>query len=90
MKSLVERLKSVLTYSEIKAINIIAKELDGKYETIIVMSNIADKLNIAKSLLNSSVRLLALAGVIETISMGAKGTYVKVLDSEVLKEVANM
>lgn len=90
MRTVTERLKSALTFSEMKAVKEIAKELDGRNELSIVISNISNKVNISKSILNTSLRLLEVVGIIETIGMGAKGTHVKVLDKEVLKEVANI
>ena len=90
MRSVVDRLKNVLTFSEIKAVSVVAKELDGKAEIAVVMSNISDKLNISRSVAKTSLRLLEVSGVIETASIDSKGTYVKVLNSEVLKEIANM
>lgn len=87
MSEVASRLKRVISYSEIKAIKSITKELDGAKEKIIINKDIADNLGLPRSMLVNALRMLEAAGVVETRSLGMKGTSIKVLDSEVLEEV---
>lgn len=87
MKSTVERLTKILTFAEIAAIKALIEELDGKDEFIIVVSKVTNKIDVTKSSLIQSLRLLEVAGVISSSSLGAKGTYIKVLDREALNDL---
>lgn len=77
-----EAVKSVtetLSYSELMACACIFNELDGK-EGLIVASRIADKESITRSVIVNAIRKLEGAGIIESRSLGMKGTYIKVLN----------
>lgn len=81
---------STLSYTEIQAILHIFDEMDGKREGILVASRIADKAGITRSVIVNALRKFESAGVIESRSSGMKGTYIKVLNDAVYKELENM
>ncbi len=80
-----------LSYSENEAVKKIFEELNG-LEGILVASRIADKSSITRSVIVNALRKLESAGVIESKSLGMKGTHIKVLNDkliDVLNEVEN-
>ncbi|MFC4404587.1 GTP-sensing pleiotropic transcriptional regulator CodY [Gracilibacillus xinjiangensis] len=77
---------SSLSYSELEAIAHIFKELGGK-EGLLVASKIADRVGITRSVIVNALRKLESAGVIESRSLGMKGTYIKILNDKFLKEL---
>ncbi|MFC4387391.1 GTP-sensing pleiotropic transcriptional regulator CodY [Gracilibacillus marinus] len=79
---------SSLSYSELEAIAHIFKELGGK-EGLLVASKIADRVGITRSVIVNALRKLESAGVIESRSLGMKGTYIKILNDKFLKELQN-
>ncbi len=79
-----------LSYTEIQAILHIFEEMDGKREGILVASKIADKAGITRSVIVNALRKFESAGVIESRSSGMKGTYIKVLNSAVYRELDSM
>ncbi len=81
---------STLSYTEIQAILHIFEEMDNKREGILVASKIADKAGITRSVIVNALRKFESAGVIESRSSGMKGTYIKVLNDAVYKELDNM
>ncbi len=81
---------STLSYTEIQAILHIFEEMDGKKEGILVASKIADKAGITRSVIVNALRKFESAGVIESRSSGMKGTYIKVLNDAVYRELDAM
>ena len=81
---------STLSYTEIQAILHIFEEMEGKKEGILVASKIADKAGITRSVIVNALRKFESAGVIESRSSGMKGTYIKVLNDAVYRELENM
>ena len=77
---------STLSFSEMEAIIHIFDELDGM-EGILVASKIADRVGITRSVIVNALRKFESAGVIESISSGMKGTYIKVLNDVVFSEI---
>ncbi|MCR8656244.1 GTP-sensing pleiotropic transcriptional regulator CodY [Paenibacillus endoradicis] len=75
-----------LSYSELEAVEHIFEELDGK-EGLLVASKIADRVGITRSVIVNALRKLESAGVIETRSLGMKGTYIKILNIQLLQEL---
>src|SRR5699024_122199 len=82
-KAVVQMAINSLSYSEHEAIEHIFKELDGE-EGLLVASKIADRVGITRSVIVNALRKLESAGVIESRSLGMKGTYIKVLNSKFL------
>ncbi|MRH42252.1 GTP-sensing pleiotropic transcriptional regulator CodY [Aquibacillus halophilus] len=85
-KAVVQMAISSLSYSELEAIEHIFEELDGN-EGLLVASKIADRVGITRSVIVNALRKLESAGVIESRSLGMKGTYIKVLNSKFLVEL---
>jgi len=88
-KAVVQMAISSLSYSELEAIEHIFEELDGK-EGLLVASKIADRVGITRSVIVNALRKLESAGVIESRSLGMKGTYIKVLNDKFLMELAKL
>ncbi len=85
-KAIVQMAISTLSYSEFEAVINIFDELDGD-EGLLVASKIADKAGITRSVIVNALRKFESAGVIETRSLGMKGTYIKVLNNLLLGEL---
>ena len=82
-KAVVQMAINSLSYSELEAIEHIFEELNGN-EGLLVASKIADRVGITRSVIVNALRKLESAGVIESRSLGMKGTYIKVLNSKFL------
>jgi transcriptional pleiotropic repressor len=88
-KAVVQMAISSLSYSELEAIEHIFEELNGK-EGLLVASKIADRVGITRSVIVNALRKLESAGVIESRSLGMKGTYIKVLNDKFLLELEKL
>lgn len=75
-----------LSFSEFEAIEQIFEELGSK-EGLLVASKIADRAGITRSVIVNALRKLESAGVIETRSLGMKGTYIRILNPQLLQEL---
>ncbi|MEW6661223.1 MAG: GTP-sensing pleiotropic transcriptional regulator CodY [Bacillota bacterium] len=78
-----------LSYSELEAVEHIFAELEGD-EGVLVASKIADRAGITRSVIVNALRKFESAGVIESKSLGMKGTYIRVLNDNLLEELAKM
>lgn len=88
-KAVVQMAINSLSYSELEAIEHIFEELDGN-EGLLVASKIADRVGITRSVIVNALRKLESAGVIESRSLGMKGTYIKVLNDKFLAALAEI
>ncbi|AZU61513.1 GTP-sensing pleiotropic transcriptional regulator CodY [Neobacillus mesonae] len=88
-KAVVQMAISSLSYSELEAIEHIFEELNG-HEGLLVASKIADRVGITRSVIVNALRKLESAGVIESRSLGMKGTYIKVLNDKFLVELEKL
>lgn len=88
-KAVVQMAISSLSYSELEAIEHIFEELSGN-EGLLVASKIADRVGITRSVIVNALRKLESAGVIESRSLGMKGTYIKVLNDKFLFELEKL
>ena len=88
-KAVVQMAISSLSYSELEAIEHIFNELEGK-QGVLVASKIADRVGITRSVIVNALRKLESAGVIESRSLGMKGTYIKVLNDKFLVELEKL
>ncbi|MDW4507459.1 GTP-sensing pleiotropic transcriptional regulator CodY [Priestia megaterium] len=88
-KAVVQMAISSLSYSELEAIEHIFEELNGT-EGLLVASKIADRVGITRSVIVNALRKLESAGVIESRSLGMKGTYIKVLNNKFLVELEKL
>ncbi len=77
---------STLSYSELEAIVNILGELDGN-EGLLVASQIADRVGITRSVIVNALRKFESANLIETRSLGMKGTYIRVNNEFVFEEL---
>ena len=85
-EQIVQSAISTLSFSELEAIIHIFDELNGM-EGILVASKIADRVGITRSVIVNALRKFESAGVIESRSSGMKGTYIKVVNDYIFKEL---
>ena len=88
-KAIVQVALGILSYSELEAIVHILKELDGN-EGLIVASKVADRVGITRSVIVNALRKFESAGVIESKSLGMKGTFIKVLNNHLFAELTKL
>lgn len=75
-----------LSYSELEASISIFEQLGGK-EGMLVASKIADRQGITRSVIVNALRKFESAGIIESRSLGMKGTYIKVINPTLFDEM---
>lgn len=85
-KAVVQLALGTLSYSELEAVERIFSELDGT-EGLLVASKIADKVGITRSVIVNALRKFESAGVIESRSLGMKGTHIKILNDKLIEEL---
>ena len=85
-KSVVQMAIGTLSYSELEAMEHIFNELEGS-EGLLVASKIADRVGITRSVIVNALRKLESAGVIESRSLGMKGTHIKILNEKLKGEL---
>ena len=88
-KATVQIALSTLSYSEAEAAINILGELDGD-EGLLVASKIADRVGITRSVIVNALRKFESAGVIESKSLGMKGTYIKIKNEYLMEEVQKL
>lgn len=77
---------SSLSVTELAATKYILNELKCM-EGLVVASKIADKYSITRSIIVNAIKKLESAGIIEAHSSGMKGTYIKIVNDVIYKEV---
>lgn len=82
VKSAIETLSTL----EKEAITYVLEDLNGMEGTL-VASKIADRVGITRSVIVNALRKFESAGVIESKSMGMKGTYIKIINDAVFEEL---
>lgn len=87
--AMVQMAIGTLSYSEVEAVQQIFAELDGT-EGLLVASKIADRSGITRSVIVNALRKLESAGVIESRSLGMKGTRIKIINSKFKEELGKM
>ncbi len=88
-KAAVQIALGTLSYSELEAIEHIFDELEGD-EGLLVASKIADRVGITRSVIVNALRKFESAGVIESKSLGMKGTYIRILNERLLDELQKL
>ena len=73
-----------LSYSELESMKHIIAELNGP-EGVAVASKVADRVGVTRSVIVNALRKLESAGLIESRSLGMKGTYIKILSPLLLE-----
>lgn len=86
-KAIVQLAIGTLSYSEMEAVEHIFEELSAD-EGLLVASKIADQLGITRSVIVNALRKFESAGVIESRSLGMKGTYIKVKNPYLLEQLS--
>lgn len=87
-KELAEGAFESLSYSEVEAIREILKNITNN-ESVVVASKIADNLGITRSVIVNALRKFESAGIIESRSLGMKGTFIRVKNIHALELVAS-
>ncbi|MDI3310489.1 MAG: GTP-sensing pleiotropic transcriptional regulator CodY [Thermoanaerobacterium sp.] len=88
-RTVVQMALATLSYSELEAVIHIFEELDGN-EGLLVASKIADKVGITRSVIVNALRKFESAGVIESRSLGMKGTHIKILNDKLIDELKKL
>ncbi len=86
-KKLAEGAFESLSYSEVEAIEEILKNITNN-ESVVIASKIADSLGITRSVIVNALRKFESAGIIESRSLGMKGTFIRVKNLHALEMVA--
>lgn len=88
-KAVVQMALGTLSYSELEAVEHIFNELDGM-EGLLVASKIADRVGITRSVIVNALRKFESAGLIESRSLGMKGTHIRILNDKLLDELKKL
>lgn len=88
-KAVVQMAIGTLSYSELEAVEHIFNELEGE-EGLLVASKIADRVGITRSVIVNALRKFESAGVIESRSLGMKGTHIRILNDHLLNELRKL
>ena len=75
-----------LSYSELESVKHIVEDLDSM-EGILVASSIADRIGVTRSVIVNALRKLASSGIIESRSLGMKGTHIKILSKSFIDKI---
>lgn len=75
-----------LSFSEVESIKHIIEDLGG-VDGVVVASRVADRVGVTRSVIVNALRKLGSAGVIESRSLGMKGTYIKITSRLFLEEL---
>jgi transcriptional pleiotropic repressor len=75
-----------LSYSEVESMKHIMAELNGQ-EGVAIASKVADRVGVTRSVIVNALRKLESAGLIESRSLGMKGTYIKILSPLFVEEL---
>jgi transcriptional pleiotropic repressor len=75
-----------LSYSEVESVKHIISEL-GSFEGVVIASKVADRVGVTRSVIVNALRKLESAGIIESRSLGMKGTFIKVLSPLFVEEL---
>ncbi len=87
--SVVKMAIGTLSYSEIEAVRRIFAELQGD-DGLLVASKIADKSGITRSVIVNALRKLESAGIIESRSLGMKGTHIKIINHKLKEQLEKL
>jgi len=85
-QQLIKTAINTLSFTELEMVLRIFDALEGG-EGVLIAGKIADGLGVTRSIVVSALRKLEGAGIIETRSLGVKGTYIKVLNPLLLGEL---
>ena len=83
---IVQMAMRALSYSEVESVKHIISEL-GSFEGVVIASKVADRVGVTRSVIVNALRKLESAGIIESRSLGMKGTFIKVLSPLFVEEL---
>ena len=86
-KLMVQIAFSTLSYSELEAIHNILGAVKESGQGLLVASKIADKVGLTRSVIVNALRKFESADLIETRSLGMKGTFIKIKNEYLLEEL---
>jgi len=88
----VRNLINTLTFSELEAAVHICADIGEaeKLERLLVAGHIADKLGFTRSIVTAALKKLEGASLIETRSLGMKGTFIKIKEPALLEELRKL
>ena len=86
----INRLKRVLTMTEIDGVKILINEIGDEEEIIISLKEAVKEYGVTRSIVHYSIRFLEVVGIIESRSLGMKGTYIKILDKEMFDNLSEL
>ena len=75
-----------MSAAELQATIGILEALEGKIEGLLITSKVADNMKLARSIIINALRKLQSASLIESTSLGMKGTFIKILSPALLEE----
>ncbi len=84
-KKSTESVKSILTPLEQQAVSELLKSIPNE-EGDVVISKVADKIGITRTVIINAIKHMESAGLIYTRSRGVKGTYIKILNKNIYHE----
>ncbi len=85
-KAVVQIAIETLSYSELEAMIHIFKELNGE-DGLLVASKVADRVGITRSVIVNALRKFESAGIIDSRSLGMKGTHIRILNDYLVDEL---
>ena len=83
---IVQMAMRALSYSEVESVKHIITEL-GSFEGVVIASKVADRVGVTRSVIVNALRKLESAGIIESRSLGMKGTFITVLSPLFVEEL---
>ena len=83
---IVQMAMRALSYSEVESVRHIIEDLGGS-EGVVIACKIADRIGVTRSVIVNALRKLGSAGIIESRSLGMKGTYIRILSPLFLEEL---
>ncbi|MCL2422057.1 MAG: hypothetical protein FWD03_09385, partial [Defluviitaleaceae bacterium] len=86
---LVRAAMNTLSFTELEVVIRIFKALGGS-EGVLIAGKIADGLGVTRSVVVSALRKLESAQIVETRSLGMKGTYIRVLNELWMREIEKL
>ena len=76
--------------TEIDGVKMLINEIGDEEERIISFKEAVKEYGITRSMVNLSIRFLEVVGIIESRSLGMKGTYIKILDKEMFDNLSEL
>lgn len=88
-RAVVQLAIGTLSYTEIDAVQQIFAEISGE-EGLVITSKVAEQTGITRSVIVNGLKKLESAGVIESKSLGMKGTHIRIINNQLKTELARI